>query len=330
MRLTLPNEFQWGQRLRRLHLTSITFPTLAPQLLYSSMNLEDLRLHEVVDPLRFPLAALTTALSRMVQLRSLSLHILSTDNQLTPPPPRGELVVLPSLSRFNFQGSTEYLEHLVARIDTPLLRDIEVTFFNKSNFDLSSKFRNFTDRIGMHKSYRRADILCCKRTISIFLTRPGDPSCLKFHLFCKKLSEQLFFMARFCVHFSASLFNVEDLRISAKRPSRPEDGLYSEQWLEPINFFTGVKWLLVSGNLSTDIVCSLQLAPSSYGERKVALPALHKLYILQPEPRYLPLREAVVSFKISRWLSGRPIAVEYERLQHISEPHGTGTVYHQG
>jgi hypothetical protein len=297
-------------------------------LLYSSKNLLDLHLREILDPLCFQPAALTHALSGMVRLRSLTLHFLSTAKYPTPAPPSEELVVvLPALTSFDFQGNTEYLEHLVARIYTPLLRDIKVTFLDKSNFDLSSEFRNFTDRIGMHKSYRRADILSCKGAISISLTRPGDPARLKFQLFCEQLSEQLFFMGRFCIHFSASLFNVEDLRISAKRPSRPEAGLHSDQWQELLNSFTAVKWFVVSGNLSTDIVHSLQLEP--YGRRKVVLPALHQLCILQPESRYLPLREAAVSLTTSRWLSGYPIAVEYER-RHIGEPHRTGTVYHQG
>jgi hypothetical protein len=330
MQLTLPHSFQWGLRLRRLHLTSINCPVLL-QLLHSSKNIVDLHLHGALRPSRFPPEVLTNALSGMVQLRSLSLHFPSIDNHLSSLPPSGKLVALPALIRLNFQGITEYLEDFVARIDTPLLRDIEVTFFNKPNFDLSSKFRNFTDRIRTrHKSYTRADILSCKRAISISLTRPGDPACLKVQLFGKKqFSEQLFFLARFCVHFSAPLFDVEDLRISAKRPSRPEDGLYSEQWLEPLNSFICVKQLLVSGNLSMDIVCSLQLEVVSGWRRHFVLPFLHKLCILQPEPGYSPLREAVVSFMTSCRLSGRPITVEYDRPLHISELRGTGTVYNQ-
>jgi hypothetical protein len=327
MQLTLPSTFQWdSRRLRRLQLTRITSPVLVPRLLFSSKNLVDLHLREVLDPLHFRPAALVHALSGMVRLRSLLIHFLSTAKHPTPTPPPEELVVvLPVLTSFNFQGITEYLEHLVARIYTPLLRDIEATFFNKSNFDLSSEIRKFTDRIGMHKSYRRADILSCERAISISLTWPGDPARLKFQLFCEQLSPQLFFTSRFCIHFSASLFNVEDLRISAKRPSRPVTRLHSEQWRELLNSFTGVKSLLVSGNLSTDIVRSLRLEPD--GQQKVVLPALHKLSILQPEPRYLQLREAVVSSMTSRELGGHPIAVEYEQLQHIGEPHGSGTVF---
>jgi hypothetical protein len=59
--------------------------------------------------------------------------------------------------------------------------------------------------------------------------------------------------------------------------------------------------------LDTDRACF-----ATTGE--AALSALQKLYIPQPGPRHAPLREAVVSFMISRRLSGHPIEVEYERL----------------
>jgi hypothetical protein len=85
VRLTLPSAFRWGPRLRRLHLTRIAFPALL-QLLYSSRNLVDLQLHEVLDPWHFSPEALTNALSGMAQLRSLSLHFLSTANYLCPTP----------------------------------------------------------------------------------------------------------------------------------------------------------------------------------------------------------------------------------------------------
>ena len=321
--LTLSSAFLCGSRLRRLHLTGITSPALL-QLLLSSRNLVDLQLHEVLNSSHLPPEALTNALSGMVQLQSLSLHFLSsTPGHHAPPPPSRERVVLQVLSRFNFQGITEYLEDFVARIDAPRLGSIDVTFFNRSNFDLS-ELREFTHRVGMHKSHCRADILSSKRAISLSLTRPGDPTRLKFQLFRKSLSEQLFFIAQVCLQFSAFLLNVEDLHISAKRSSRQDNGLHSQEWLEPINSFTGVKWLYISGNLSTDIMCS---PPDGRPESVLSsLCKLYKLYILQPVPRYVPLREAVVSFMTSRRLSGHPIVVEYERLRHISKLPGTGTV----
>ena len=65
-------------------------------------------------------------------------------------------------------------------------------------------------------------------------------------------------MSRICLHFSAFLLNVEDLRISATRPSSQENSLCSERWLELLNSFTGVKWFHLDGNHSTNIVRALQ------------------------------------------------------------------------
>jgi hypothetical protein len=48
MWLILPRAFQWGPRLRRLHLTRIPFTAQVIQHLHSSKSLVDLRLHEVL------------------------------------------------------------------------------------------------------------------------------------------------------------------------------------------------------------------------------------------------------------------------------------------
>ena len=318
-RLTLPSAFGWGTRLRRLHLTRIAFSAL-PLLLYSSRSLLDLQLHEVPNPWLSSPEVLTDALSGMAQLRSLSLRFLPTTDHIIVSLPSWKRVVFPALTRFDFRGTTKYLEDLVARIDAPRLGDIEVAFFNESSSDLS-KLSEFIDRIEMHKSHSRADILCSEGTISISLIQPGGPTRLKFQSFCKPLASQLSSLSRICIHSSALLFAVKDLRISATRQSKVED---SERWPELINSFTGIKCLHISGNISIDIMRALQL-PDKQDQN--VIPALQKLYIPQPGPRHAPLREMVVSFMISRRLSGHPVEVEYERLCHMGELRGTGTTY---
>ena len=314
VQLTLPSTFRWGPRLRYLHLTTrIAFYTLL-QLLHSSGNLVDLQLHGVLNPRRFSLDTFANTLSGMAWCQSLSLYFLPTDYYLTLSPPPGERVVLPVLTRLNFRGFAEYLDYLVARTDAPHLREIEVTFFNSNNrmFDLSP-LAKFIDRTGMHTSHRRAHILSFERAISISLIQPGSATCLKLRLLREPMSEQRTFMGQVCIHFSALLFNVEDLRISATRPSRWYEGFFNAWLRRPLNAFTGVNRLHVVGNLSTAILQAFQLDP------------LQNLYVLQPGPRHVPLREAVVSYMISRRLSGYPIEVEYEQSER--EPCGTGTIY---
>jgi hypothetical protein len=132
--LTLPSTFRLGSRLRCLHSTRIAFPALL-QLLYSSRNLVDLQLHDVLNPSHLSPDALTNALSVLTQLRSLSLHFLSTSSKYRhPPSPSQERAVLPVLTCLNFRGISDYLEGLVAIIDAPRLEDIEITLFDDSIF----------------------------------------------------------------------------------------------------------------------------------------------------------------------------------------------------
>jgi hypothetical protein len=258
----------------------------------------------------------------MAQLRSLSLHLLPSANGLAPPPPV-ERAVLPVLTRLNFRGTTWHLDALAARIDAPFLEGIEVSFSNKFAFELLN-FGEFIDRIQVHKTHTRVDILSSDPAFSISLTQPGTPKSLKLRLFHESLSMQLSCITRISTYFSPFLSNVEDLRICATRASIWTSGLYPEQWAEVINSFAGVKRFHVAGNLSTDIVHALQLPDRRHDP---VLPTLHGFYVSQPEPCRGSLREAVASFMASRRLSGHPVAVEYEPLYHISEQCETGKVY---
>jgi hypothetical protein len=318
--LTLPSSFQWGQRLRRLRLTGITFP--APhQLLNSCRNLVDLQLHKALDPCQFSIEELTDVLSGMAQLRSLSLHFPSTAKYVSPPPLPNRRVVLPALTYLRFRGSVKYLERLVVRIDAPCLVDIQVTLFAKSVFDLS-RLCEFIDRIKLHNSHDQAHLRSFEDSIFFSLTQHGSesPTFLKLVLFSKPLSEQLSAMSRVLLHLSAFLLNVEDLFISV---TRREDSVYSELWVELMNSFTGVKWLQLDGNDSKSVMRAFQ---DLFNPHQTVLPVLQKLYL--PSPHHVGLSEPTVSFMTSRRRSGYPIGVEYvsERLCRICGFRGTGTL----
>ena len=225
----LPNAFQWGLRLHRLHLNRISFPKHL-HLLHSSRNLVGLHLQEAFEPLHPSIEALTDALSGMDQLQSLSLHCSSTTNYVFPPSPPNQRVVLPALTRLLFGGIAKYLERFVVRIDAPRLRDIQVRVLDEPIFYLSG-LGNFIDRIEIHKSHHEAHILASAHAISISLPQPGTPTCFKFTLFSEQLSNQQSVVFRIIPHFSAFFLNVEDLRISATQPktqrSSREDSISS-------------------------------------------------------------------------------------------------------
>ncbi|KAH9000496.1 hypothetical protein EDB92DRAFT_1831646 [Lactarius akahatsu] len=271
----LPSTFRWGTRLRRLHSTRIALPAL-PQLLSSSENLVDLKLHEIGY---FSPEALADGLSRMTQLQSLSLHFLSsrTSHIGTSPLP-GERVVLPPLSCLKFRGTSEYLNDLVTRIDAPGLVDIQVRFFNQLIFHIL-QFVQFIDRIETQKSHRRVDFVSFKHFISIYFTRPGAPTRLKMRVSCEQLDWQLSVITQIWDQLAPLLSRIESLGVYTTQCSNGQDDMNKEQWLELIRGFGGAKDFRVTGGLATDILRTLCRAD---GEHTTMLPSLRTLGVLGP------------------------------------------------
>ena len=282
----------------------------------------DLQLHEVLNPWLSSPEALTDALSGMAQLRSLSLHFLPITGHLGVSQLFRKRAVLPALTCLDFRGITNYLEDLVAGLDAPRLGEIEVTFFEESISDLS-RLSKFVDQIGSHNAHRQAHILSSSDAISVSFTQPGVPTCINLQVSCEQLSEQLSFLTRVCDHFSTFIYDVEDLRISARQRQRREGNLCGEQWLKSFKSFTGVKWLHFDGQSSVSIMRALEKA-NTRGE--TLLPGMHKLCIPQPWSRNVAVRKVAMSLLTSHRVSGRSIVVEYERLCDISEPHEAGTL----
>ena len=271
---TLPSTFRWGPHLSTLHLTGIALLTLH-HLLLSSKDLVDIQLHEIGN---ISSGSLLSALFGMTQLQSLSnrfqsFNFLLVADSIGSDPISGECVILPTLTCFKYQGTNVYFDSLVARIDSPHLVDIEITFLEPM-FDVSN-LRTFIDRIEVQNSHHQADILFSENSVSICLTQP-ILTCLKLQVSCKTPSQQLFSVARFA------------------------------SFLLIIRPFRSAKWLHLAGDFSTDIVLALYRSDM---RRETVLPAMHKLCIREPEPHCASLRMAVVSFMVPRWLSGHLIAV---------------------
>ena len=307
--LALPSTFKWGSRLRRLHSTGIALPAL-PQLLLPSLDLVDLQLHEVPGVGYFSPEAFAIALSGMTQLQTLSLHFLSPASRprrigLSP----AERFVLPALTHLKFRGASEYLNNLVARIDTPGLVDVEVRFFNQLIFH-QSELGEFIGRIEMQMSHLRADIIFSEKDVSIFFTRPEAPARLTMFISCEEFDWQLSSMAQICDHEFPFLSSIQDLRIvTPKRSSVLDDDVGGEQWLDLVRGFDGAKDFHVAGELAADILCALR--PVDGGHTTVLL-SLQKL-ILPGIVSLRPLRDAVESFTTLRRLSGHPVQ-EYPPL----------------
>ena len=308
MQLTLPSAFWWGHRLRTLHSTRIAFPIL-PQLLFPSQNLVDLQLHEIPGAGYFSPEAFANALCGMMQLQSISLHFLSLPprrNYLSLPPPPGDRVVLPALTRFKYRGTSKYLDILVARIDAPRLGDIDITFFSQPTLD-ASQLGLFISRIEMWRPPSRAEILSSWDAISIIFAQPEALGTrLVLQISCKQLDWQWFSISQICDHFSSFLHSVESLSIMTAGLSSVPDDMDDEQWLRPIGAFSSAKVLRVASELATDILRSLRLADEGH---EFVLPALQNLHVQEPVSMDELLWETVESFVTQRQLSSLPVQI---------------------
>jgi len=131
----LPDEFLAGSasELQVLKSGGIPFPAL-PQFLLSARHLVDLQLTDIPDYDHFSPGVMITTLATMTELRTLFIDFRF--NFLTPqarsntvPPVSQTRIVLPSLTTFNFSGLMDYLEDLLAQLDTPRLDRSHISYF---------------------------------------------------------------------------------------------------------------------------------------------------------------------------------------------------------
>ncbi|KAF8472212.1 hypothetical protein DFH94DRAFT_684656 [Russula ochroleuca] len=157
----LPDSFLGGSapRLEHLSLDGIPFPGL-PNLLLSATHLVTLRLLDIPNPGYFSPEAIVTALSTLTRLESFWLIFESPQSrpdQARQPPPPPTRSVLPALTYFWFKGVSKYFEDIVAHIDAPRLKKLNIIFFDIV-FDDTPQFTRFFSRTPMSELLEKANV----------------------------------------------------------------------------------------------------------------------------------------------------------------------------
>jgi hypothetical protein len=309
----LPDGFLGGSapQLQSLGLQSIPFPAL-PKLLLSATGLVRLSLWNIPHSGYISPEALVTGLAVLLNLKYLIIKFESPlsrpdrESRYPPPPTR---TVLPALTRFDFQGVSEYLEDFVAQIDAPMLDSIQITFFHQLIFDIP-ELAQFMRRTAKFELANEAHVdfyyygiqvesLPARRTF-------GGKSGLGIS--CRKLDWQLSSLAQVLTSFLPSINMVEHLYVHRPRylSSQWQDDIENMQWLEIFHPFTAVKSLYVCKEFAQSIAFALQ---ELVGERVIdALPALESLFLEELQPSG-PVQEAIENFVGARQLSGKPVTV---------------------
>jgi F-box-like len=298
-------------RLRRLALTNLLFPGL-PKLLLSATHLVelflfDLPLSEYISP-----EMLVIALSAMTNLRLLSLRLQSPQSRhdqahrrLSPPtlPTRA---VLPVLTFFGFQGFSEYLEDLLARIDAPLLGHFFVTY-NPPLFN-TTQFAQFIGRTPKLKEFKKACVWFGNQSARVDLSKKTDYGSLTVTASLRGLERQLLSLEQACITSLPPLSTSEDLDICEDLYWRPDGRDRSEitLWLGLLCPFIAVKNLYLSEEFAPRIIRALQ--ESVVGGTTEVLPSLQNIFLEGLKPSG-PIQEAIGQFVAARQVTSYPIAV---------------------
>jgi hypothetical protein len=300
-----------GPRLQNLQFHCIPFPAL-PKLLLSATDLVQLTLQNIPHSGYFSPEAIVASLAVLTNLTFLNIEFespLSHPDRETRRPPPPIRIVLPALTCFYFQGVSEYLEDMVARIDAPLLDTIRMIFYHQLIFDIPqlAQFIRRTTRLQppneIHMEFNDHSV-----QIGSLPSRRDFEDKSSLMISCRDLDWQLSSLAQVFTSFFPSIYMVEHLYIPRplELPSQWQDVTENVQWLEIFHPFIGVKNLYVCEEYAQCISPVLQ---EIVGERVTEVfPALERLF-LEDLPQSGPVQEAIGHFVAARQLLGHPVAV---------------------
>jgi hypothetical protein len=323
----LPDTFLGGcaPRLRSLNLWGIPFPAI-PKLLLSAGDLVDLCIGYVPSTGYISPEAMATCLSSLTKLEFLSLNFASLrayPDRESRSPPILHRAVVPSLTKLEFEGISEYFEDLVARIETPVICSATISFFNQLVFDIPQLVQ-FVDRTETLKSFKSAYLFFSDGLARICLRQldppggersSGDPF-LNIVIRCTGLDWQVGFLTQICNQFWPLLYSVEllDIEDEGIRSSDWQDVMDKTQWLEFFYPFIAVRGLLIKPGLDALIAPALQ---ELTGDRAMeVLPALDSLFLGVPQSWTSSVWQALGPFINARQLSNRPVTLYRLELEH--------------
>jgi hypothetical protein len=310
----VPDSFLGGSapHLQHLLLECIPFPGL-PNLLLSATGLVSLHIWKIPHSGYISPEAMVHCLSTLTRLERLSLGFESPpsrpirESRRPHPPTRS---ALPALTYLRFEGVSEYLEDLVARIDVPLLEGLEIMFFHQLIFD-TPQLVQFLARSPNIRPPVEARIVFSDRYVEVTFPQTLFRS-FTLGTSCRQSDWQLSSLAQLCSSSFPEAFvpMVERLYISEYGDDRPrwKDDIEDSQWLEVLHPFTGLKDLHISREFLLRIAPAFQ---EIAGERVTeVLPALQSLFLEELHPPG-PVQEAIENFVAARQLASHPIAVSH-------------------
>ena len=311
----VPKEFlgRSAPCLQKIGLFGIPYPAL-PALLPSANNLVTLELHRIPPTGYISPQAMATCLAVLPRLDTFEIRFQSA----APRPGRIHLpisrAVLPALTSFDFKGASEYLEDLLAHINSPQLNRIFIVYLNQFvDFQVAqlSKFIDRSVALNLEATpIRHVQVVfssgwvsfdMCHHENHLYSCRPRTITVVS----CRGIDQQVSHIAQVLSQFSATLSNVVRLKFKFLDEPLSEyhqlEGADDVQWLHLLHQFSAVQTLYVSGTFATHATQALEdIAQDMVAD---VLPSLEQIH-LKGQPV-----SSVQKFFIARQLSGHPVNV---------------------
>ena len=292
------------------HLQSFSLRNIAflefPKLALSCNSLSQLILWNISIAGYISPEAMATCLATLPTLRVLYIGFKSPrsrPNRIGRPPPTR--VILPTLVRIEFKGVSEYLEDLVARINTPKLVKLIIRLFMDLMFNIP-QLHKFIARTKTIRSFNSADILFYPRS-SVIRIIPA----IELEIICREPDWQASSMAQVCSWLSPLCSHVEHLTIREHTPgqARQRNGLDPTQFLELFDPFPALQHLYIYGELRALVTRALQ---ELTGEGATVLSSLHRLVFVGPPPSG-SIQKDIQGFITARQNSNHPVDVVWRK-----------------
>ncbi|KAH9970331.1 hypothetical protein BJV74DRAFT_889626 [Russula compacta] len=301
----LHEEFLGGSapRLRRFALQNIAFPAF-PRLASFAPHLSRLELHHIPIAGYISPEAMATCLATLPSLEWLHVGFQSPRSR----PDRIGLssptrVVLPALFDFSFRGVSEYLEDLVARIDTPKLAQLDIDLFMDLMFHIPQLYKFIARAEGIRLNPAR--VTFSAEHICIVL---GD---VELQIICREPDWQASSVAQICNRLLPLTSHVDWLKISENTPGHAQqgNGVDPTQWFGIFDSFPAVQDLYIHDKLRPLVARALQELTGETATE--VLPTLRRLYF---KGTSLPgsIREDIQTFIAARQHSNQPVDVRWE------------------
>ena len=258
MCLVLPELLQ-APDLRHLSLHGVGLPK-GLSLLSSIVSLSTLSLTYIRGSCYFPPGHLVTQLQGLPYLEELSvgfampIPLPNSERNLfsSPTPP----VMLHTLRRLTFRGKDDYLDDLVAHINTPLLKRLDLTLL----FDLAFTLVNLTEFI-----HRTKGFVCLVARVIFYEDGASidtgtnyheqDIGKLSLYVNCESLDWKIHSATQVCSALEKVLSSVEELTLDLDVDEMPSDWkntLDDKPWNDLLLSFIGVKKLHIGPSLTLE------------------------------------------------------------------------------